>query len=318
VESEIIQPQRRNVWFVLRQICCFMLLLGIAGVFFFSGWAKLKALEPFSWNIIDVLPVGITTASVLAHVFIGLEWAIGGWLATHLFLRKITYKATLGLLALFTIYLLVLLAHQGNNGNCGCFGEMQPMKPVPSIIKNIILAVATLILWLLYPARPYRNSMYVALLVTGVAFTAPFVLEPVSIHGSGAVAHEPVVLDSLYTMGHPPPAIDLRRGKHIICFFSTTCPHCIKGAYLVQILHRQYPQFPIFMVLSGGYNAQSDFLEETKASQVPHTLLMNTKAFTAMAGPYVPSILWVNNSIVERKTYYTELEPATIKAWLGK
>lgn len=318
MEPDIVQPRRRNPGRILKQAIGFLLLLALSAVFFISGWSKLQTTEPFAWSFIDVLPIGITTAQVLARVFIGLEWAIGAWLAAHLFLRRITYKATLILLLLLTAYLIGLFLHQGNNGNCGCFGEWIYMKPLASIWKNVVLIAVTALLWFIYPAKPYRNAALVALVLTVAAFTLPFVLRPVYVSSGGEVVHQPITLDSLYSIGQPPPGVELRKGKHIVCFFSTTCPHCIKAAYLVQILHRQYPEFPIFMVLSGGKIAEQDFLEETKASAVPHTLIMNTKVFVELAGPSVPAIYWVNNGVIERKMYYTALEPAAIKAWLHR
>ena len=63
---------------------------------------------------------------------------------------------------------------------------------------------------------------------------------------------------------------------------------------------------------------QRDFLEDTKAEGVPHTLIMNTKVFVDLAGPSVPAIYWVRDGIIERKTYYTELEPGAINTWLSK
>jgi hypothetical protein len=193
------------------------------------------------------------------------------------------------------------------------------MRPAAAIWKNVILIAVTVLLWFVYPVRPYKNSLFVALALTVASFTLPFVIRPVYISGSGEVMKQPIILDSLYTVGNPPPKVDLRKGKHIICFFSTTCPHCVKAAYLVQILHRQYPEIPLFMVLGhGGFTAQSDFLEETKADSVAHTLVMDSRIFGKLAGEYVPTIYWVNNSVIERKTFYTELEPSAIKAWLKK
>jgi hypothetical protein len=156
----------------------------------------------------------------------------------------------------------------------------------------------------------------VALALAVAAFSLPFVLHPVYVRGSAKAVHEPVNLNPLYEYGHPRPAADLKAGKHIVCFFSTTCPHCIKGAYLLQILHRRYPELPVFMALNGTEALEKSFLEESKAGGVPHTRLENTPAFSSMAGQYVPAIYWVNNGVIERKTYYTELEPAAIKAWL--
>jgi hypothetical protein len=311
--------KNRNLFYILRSAVGLLLLLALAAVFFISGWSKLRTIDPFAWSFMDVLPVGITTASVIAHIFIGLEWAIGAWLAAHIYLRRVTYKATILLLVLMSAYLLGLYLHQGNNGNCGCFGEWLYMKPVAAIWKNVVLIALVVLLWIIYPSRPYRNMIFLAFALTAAAFTLPFVLKPLYVHGSGEVVREPIILDSLYTEGNPPPSINLKQGKHIICIFSLTCPHCVKAAYLVQILHRQYPTFPIFMVLGhGGFNDQQFFMEDTKADSVPHTLVMDSRIFNKLSGPYVPSIYFVNNSVIERKVYYTELEPATIKEWLKK
>ena len=308
--------ERRAAADIVRRLTGLLLLLSLAAVFLLSGWSKLQTIEPFTWSFIDILPVGITTASIIARLFIGLEWAIGAWLIAHLFLRSLTYKATIGLLLLLTAYLVLLIIQQGNNGNCGCFGEWLYMKPVAAIWKNIGMIAVTALLYFIYPSRPYNQQLYVAFALTVAAFTVPFVLEPVPIHGKGTIMHEAINLNPLYESGMPKPSIDLRKGKHIICYFSTTCPHCKKGAYLLQILHRRYPELPVFMVLNGTESLQQSFFAETKSASVTHTLLSSTPAFSSMAGAYVPAIFWVNNSVIERKTYYTELEPQAIKAWL--
>jgi hypothetical protein len=190
------------------------------------------------------------------------------------------------------------------------------MKPGAAIWKNIGMIAVVVLLYFIYPSRPYRNQGLVGVLVMVVAFIVPFVLEPVRIYGSGEKANEAINLDPIYQYGVPRPTVDLKQGKHIVAYFSTTCPHCKKGAYLIQILHRRYPELPIFMVLNGSPELEKEFFEETKSIAVPHTLMSNTPAFTTMAGKYVPAIYWINNSVIERKTYYTELAPGAIKDWL--
>lgn len=296
----------------LKFIVGLILLLALATVFFISGATKLQTIEPFSWSFEEILPMGSKAAAIAARLFIGLEWAIGAWLAAHIFLRRITYKATILLLLLLTAYLINLIIRQGNNGNCGCFGDWLYMKPSAAIWKNIGLIAVTILLWFIHPVRPYRHSAIAGTSLAAIAIALPFLLNPVK------VLRQPIKLDSLYTMGHPPPATDLRRGPHIICFFSTTCPHCRKAAEHLQILNRKNPELPLLMVLQGGYNSQQEFLDESKAYTVPHTLLMNSSEFVRLAGQYVPSIYWVRNSVIERKTYYTELDPVAIKAWMKK
>lgn len=303
---------------LIRKIFGALLLLALAAVFIISGWSKLQTIEPFTWSFIDILPIGFTTASVIAHLFIGLEWLLGAWLAAHLFLKRFTYPATIGLLVLLSAYLALLIVQQGNNGNCGCFGEWLYMKPGAAILKNVVMIAVVVLLWFLYPARPYKNDVFVAMALAMAAFATPFVVSPVSIHGEGKQMNKAINLEPIYESGIPKPSIDLKAGKHIICYFSTTCPHCKKAAYLVQILHRRYPELPIYMVLNGSDELETEFFKETNSTQVPHSLMTNTPAFTTMAGPYVPAIYWINNSVIEKETYYTELEPDLIKAWLKK
>ncbi len=309
---------KRSAGSLIKQAAGFILLLSLAGVFLLSGWSKVQTIEPFAWSFLDILPVNVTTASIIAHLFIGLEWLIGLWLLAHLYLRRFTYKATIALLVLLSLYLGGMILLQGNKGNCGCFGEWLYMKPADAIWKNVAMIVGVVILYLIYPSRPYRKQGYVALFLAVAAFTAPFVVDPVRIYDPGTAVREPIDLRPIDSFGTPKPSIDLKRGKHILCFFSTTCPHCIKGAYLVQILHRRNPELPLFIVLNGTPALEKSFLAESKSGDVPRTLLSNTRAFTSMAGEYVPAIYWVNNGVIERKSHYSELEPGAIEAWLKR
>ncbi len=302
---------------IIRFILGSLLLLSLAAVFLWSGWTKIDSLEPFTWSFVDILPVGITTAGVLARLMIGLEWLIGGWLLAQVY-TKITYTGTLAVLLLFCGYLGLLILQQGNTGNCGCFGEWLYMKPMAAIWKNLVMMAVVLLAWWIHPYKGYKWQPYPAALIAVAAFTLPFVLEPVYISSGSRPVHEAMNLDALYDgSAEPAPPIDLRKGKHVVCYFSTTCPHCKKGAYLLQILHRRYPELPVYMVLNGNDTLEREFLAETKSAAVPHSLMRSTPAFSRMAGPYVPTILWLNNSVAERKTYYTELEPGAIRKWLG-
>jgi uncharacterized membrane protein YphA (DoxX/SURF4 family) len=301
---------------IIRFIIGSLLLLSLAAVFLWSGWTKIQSLEPFTWSFIDILPLGMTGAGILARIMIGLEWLIGGWLIAQVY-SGITYRSTIAVLLLFCAYLGLLIYQQGNTGNCGCFGEWAYMKPMAAIWKNLIMIAALLLAWWVHPYNGYKGQMYPAVLLAVAAMTAPFLIEPVYISASSKPVREPMELTPLYDgLAQPVPKVDLRKGKHVVCYFSTTCPHCKKGAYLLQILHRRYPELPVYMVLNGNDTLEHEFLEETKSATVPHSLMRSTPAFSKMAGPYVPTILWLNNSVAERKTYYTELEPGAIKEWL--
>lgn len=298
-----------------------ILLLAMAAVFLFSGISKLYAFEPFVWNIMDAGISGFSTASVAARLFIGLELLLGLFLTAHLFLRSFTYPAIIGLLVLFTVYLIILIFRQGNSGDCGCFGEAYSMRPSEAIVKNIIMIGATILLMIIYPVRPYKNAEWIAAVSGMAALVVPFIFFPLSQDTKPTVVHEPVNLTPLYHSSHPEnvkPEVDLRRGKHIIAFMSLTCPHCKKAAFSLQVIHRRYPDLPIFMVLNGNPLFLEDFFRETHSEKVPHILFRGPEEFQSMAGMYVPAIYWINNSVIERKSNYFQLDPKNMEAWVGR
>lgn len=301
---------------IARFIIASLLLLSLAAVFLWSGWTKIIHLEPFSWNFIDILPVNGVTASVLAHLMIGLEWMIGGWLAVQVFSRA-TFRITLGVLLAFCAYLALTIATRGNAGDCGCFGGEVQMTPLAAILKNILMICALMLARWIHPYEDYKGQVYPAILIAVASFTLPFVLEPLYISAASKTIHERVDLGALYDgNAEPMPAVDLRKGKHVVCFFSTTCSHCKKTAVKLLSLYERYPELPVYMVLNGNDTLQREFLSETGASAIPHSLMRNTPAFSKMAGPFVPTILWINDGVTERKSHYDELEPGAIKQWL--
>jgi hypothetical protein len=313
--------QKRNSSFYIKRTIGLILLLAIAAVFLFSGISKLYSFERFVWNIMDAGISNMTLASVLARLFIGFEMLLGVFLLAHLFLKSFTYPAIIALLGVFIIYLIMLILKQGDNGNCGCFGDAYEMKPSAAILKNVIMIAATVVLFYLYPIRPHKNAAAVAGILGMVAIVVPFVVFPLSQDSQPQVVSRPIDFSPLYHSTNPdnkPPSVDLRQGKHIVAFMSLTCPHCKKAAFLLQVIHRQHPQFPIFFVLNGAPDFEKDFFDETHASSVPHMLFRGGEEFQSMAGSAVPAIYWINNSVIERDANYFQLDPKYMEAWLQR
>ncbi len=314
--NEIISPPS-NRRFSFKNITGFVLLLALAVVFAVSGISKIDSIETFEWSLLDLGISSFTLAAILARLLIGLELMIAGFLLFHIFLKPFTYLLTTGLLVVFTIYLLLLLLHQGNEGNCGCFGEWIYMSPLSSIWKNIAMIAATVILYFIYPGRAYKHMPIVALLVALTALTTPFVVYPMNIGDKPLVLEESIDLDPLYRSDIPNnPDRELRQGKHVIAFMSLGCPHCRKAAFLLQIIHRQHPDIPVYMVIAGPPELEEDFFKETNARDVPHLRFREPEDFIQMAGPSLPAIYWINNGVIERKANYFQLDPVVIREWL--
>ncbi len=314
--------EQKSGSFYLKRTIGAILLLAMSGVFFFSGYSKMyseNAFDNFQWTFYDIGIPSTLAAGIMARMMIGLEFMLGLFLLAHIFLKRFTYKAVIAILVFFIGYLLIVVLKQGNTGNCGCFGDKLAMKPLAAIWKNVGMIVATLLLMYLYPVRPYKHQEYVSLALALVAFSTPFILNPVYTGTAPEPYSREVDFGQLYRYT-PAPAADVRQGKHIVAFMSLTCPHCKKAAYLLQIIHRDHPEIPMLLVLDGNEAHEKKFFEETHAGNVPYIIYRHTAEFEAMAGPSVPSIYWVKNGKIEYKSKYAyyQLDPQFMLDWLKK
>jgi uncharacterized membrane protein YphA (DoxX/SURF4 family) len=309
----------RTIKFYIKRISGLILLLSMAAVFLFSGISKLYSFDQFTWNIMDAGVTNMTFASVLARLFIGLELLLGLCLLAHLFLRSFTYPAVIAILGIFTAYLVLIIFRQGNTGNCGCFGDAFKMTPSAAIVKNLVMIALTTVLIYLYPVKPYRNAEWIAAFAGMASLVVPFLFFPMSLGTKPHMANDPIDLTPLYQSENPansPPSVELRKGKHIVAFMSLTCPHCRKAAFLIQVIHRQNPEIPLFMVLNGHPDLAQEFFKESRSESVPHILFRGPDEFMSMAGPSVPAIYWINNSVIERKSNYMQIDPSHMWKWL--
>jgi len=322
LESEKpVQPPapRKNASFYVKRTIGAILLVALAAVFFYSAWSKIytdNAFDSFQWTFIDLGINSAVVASFIAHFMIGFEILLGLFLLFHVYLKSFTYKAVIAVLVVFIIYLLIIIARQGNTGNCGCFGDQLAMKPLAAIWKNLAMIAATLVLWKIYPVKPYKYSEIAFILLAGLALIVPFLLRLVFVGTEPVKVAKTINLDPLYQYT-PAPEIDLRKGKHIVAFMSLTCHHCQKAAYLLQIIHHEHPDFPI---LDGPDTYLKKFFDATHAEGVPHIYYKHSDDFMKMAGTSVPSILWINNDTVEYKSTYAyyQLDPEFMKQWFKK
>lgn len=302
--------------FYIKRITGLILLLALAAVFLFSASSKLADIEPFEWTFIDLGIGNMLWASVTAHIFIGLEFLIALFLIFHIYLKDVTYPATIAFLVLLTLYLVILIMKQGNTGNCGCFGNWLYMHPIDAIWKNLAMIAACIILIRIYPVKPYKNQEWISAVLAMAALVVSFIFSPLNANHKPEISDEPLRLSLLYADSTNKPDVELRTGKHIIAYMSLTCPHCRKAAYLLHILKHQNSDIPVYLVLSGHPDNEKAFFDETKAADLPYLLFKDKEAFEEMAGPAVPAIYWVNNGIIERKSTYLQLDPTDIKDWL--
>lgn len=309
----------RSPLFIVKRIIGAILLLAMAAVFIFSAYSKIysiNAFDGFVWTFLDLGITSIKAAGIMARVMIGLELLLALFLICHIFLRTFTYKAIIILLTIFIGYLSMVLYQQGNTGNCGCFGDVYAMQPLQAIYKNIAMIAVTILLMFIYPVKPFKGQEWIAPLLGMAALVAPFIIAPFNADTQPEKVNKSIDLSPLYA-GANKPDVELRTGKHIVAFLSLTCPHCRKAAYLMQVIHKQHPEIPMYLVLNGPATYKDEFFNETHAAEVPNLFFPDTKGFIAMAGSAVPSIYWITDSHIDYKSNYYQMDPTRMIQWMN-
>ncbi|MFN5183484.1 MAG: MauE/DoxX family redox-associated membrane protein [Bacteroidota bacterium] len=307
----------------LKKILLFLLSVFTGLIFIYSGYTKLHPIEPFEFTFVDLGIGGWQTAPFLARCLIGLEFLIGILMISGVRVKQ-TALITIGTLLMFSVYLIFILIKEGNNGNCGCFGNAIVMTPVQALIKNVFLLVISFMLFKFYEGFDYRRfGVWLILLFSVASLSMPHVLNYVDFDYSASylVPKEnffKLELDSLYKdakLNVPPK--NLKNGKHVLAFMSMSCPHCRIAAKKMRIMKEKNPGLPIYFILNGDNDKIKPFFDDTKARNIKFCIL-NGKNFVYLAGLNMPTIYLLNNSVVENKVNYMELDQREVEKWLSK
>jgi hypothetical protein len=298
-----------------------ILSLSIGAFFIFSAYSKTVPVQYFEYTISSQLHVSRTLSVWAARFFIGLEAALGLLLLINVFGRsRWVIKACLVLLAVFSVHLTILWITMGNDVNCGCMGSLAPMSPAISLLKNLILFLLLLVLLRYAPVEKSNTQQLLAVVVTILIVALPFFLFP---------ANEPVTLP-LSTLYRPEqaelPKLDLRKGKHIVCFLSLTCSHCRDAATKIHQIKANNPAIPFYFFFPNEDNDTvkawklKDFMHSTEDSDIPYSFIPY-KTFVDMvkaAGEDgVPTMLWMQDSTIIRKMEVPDIHQSEMEQWLS-
>lgn len=317
-QEQIATQQATPSFFTAKHIIGLTLLILLAAVFAFSGYSKMhsnNAFDNFQWTFIELGFNNQVVSGVLARLMIGVEFALALLLLAHMYLKKFTYKAVIGILVFFIVYLIIVIVKRGNTGDCGCFGDKWSMTPLQAIIKNVVMIGITAILMKVYDIKPYKHQEILLPPVIALGFSLAFIFNPMYTSSAPSPSKKNIDLTLLYKYPSAPPA-DLMTGKHIVVFASYYCPHCRKAAYLLQKIQHEHPDYPIFLVMNGAPEQEQDFWTESHAKSLAHCYYPHTDEFMKLAPDGTPAIYWVNNGKVEYQSTYYQLDPKHMEEWL--
>lgn len=292
-----------------------LITLCIGVLYVFSAWKKMSPIDLFQFRLAEDGICGGLCSVLGIRILIIWELALGLLMFLHISLNKFTYNALIWTSVVFILYLTYLFFYNGAQADCGCFGEHYKMTPGLAILKNILVLGLVVYLKHQHHRMFYRYSNVIALSIFGISAAFVFALRPVSVPGSSADYRIPkhLKLDTLWTspLAVPKPALNFKKGKSVIAFFSLTCSHCIEAAYKLHILKLQFKDAPFLMVLGGRKAKLQNFLNRTKSTDIPFTLFEDELFYTLCEGQ-VPRIFLCQNLKPIRSIEKYDLEPDVI------
>lgn len=302
-----------------------VLLSAIVGlIFLFSAYSKLFPIETFEYTLVGSGFINWEISVIVARLIICIEFVLG-----VLFLFSLTNKNTLyftsALLVLFSLHLFYQLIIKGNQIDCGCFGSLLSMTPIQAIIKNMLL------LLIIYGITKFKFSInlkikYKSIYLFILSMIIVFIINPVDFNYSKSYLDKPfshykLALEPLYTYHNndefEQPKLDLRKGKFIVAFLNPSCEHCKLAAQKLSVIHTENPNIPIYIFVRGDDKEINAFTAKYYIDKLPYSKL-NGQLFFALAGAQLPSIYYLNNSIVEKHVDHSTLEQSHIETWLQK
>lgn len=259
--------------------------------FLISAYSKI--INPGSVEVI-LIDQGIVsdriTAAYIIRLFIGLEFAIGILFLFPYYLKSITIPLTFILLIFFSGYLGYSGFILGEKENCGCFGEMLKMSPVESILKNILLMILVVILFV--KGNDIRKKIFLPIAVVPLVFATVFIISPIR------DVSEFKFSKFIYFEGAG--RVDLTSGEKIVAVFSLDCEHCQQTASEIADLQRNENNLPeLYVLFFSEGNVTVDLFNSITHSNFPYHMI-DANDFFSLIGNQPPRIYWLRNGKVEK------------------
>lgn len=209
-----------------------VLTTGLGIVLILSGATKALNTRDFIFALASFykLPEVLAAFGLLVPA---VELTVGLALLLRLQLRRTVI--TIGVLILTATSVLVFGAQFGELESCRCFGGFFESSPAVALLRNFLLLIAAIGIWVLEKGRLPEVVSRLKLVLVGFALLVTGVV-------SGFSFHHPL-LDrsdtrpgSIFPVDKLPERVSLHKGRQYLFVFRPTCSHCLDGVANVNLL----------------------------------------------------------------------------------
>ena len=290
-------------------------LLGL--VFIVSAVLKLIDMDSFEIYIYSYHFFSLNASFIVARLAIILELVLGIGLVSHT-VHKMYWWGSMVMLGGYTLLLIYALI-LGRTDSCHCFGDFLQLDPKQSLIKNGVLMLFFL---LIYRMESWKTPFRLLILcLTVMASTiAVFVISPPDNLTSNADPEQNLQLELFNEMLDDAPldALNLREGKQVICFFSTSCEVCQLAAHKLSLMQQFYdfPKESITYLFMGNEESIAKFYEESGSTQYRDVLYPDVARMLKAINGNFPVIVFLEDGEVVHEYSFRNMNEAEIQAFM--
>ena len=290
-------------------------LLGL--VFIASAVLKILDMDRFEIYVYSYHFFSLNFSFLVARAAIILELVLGIGLISNS-LHKMYWWGSMAMLIGYSILLLYALVI-GRTDSCHCFGDFLQLNPKQSLLKNGVLMALFLLIYRLKEWKtPFR---WLILCLAVMASTiAVFVVSPPDNYTPDYNPDQNLQVELFDEALNEAPldVLNLREGRKVICFFSTSCDYCQMAAKKLSLMQQFYgfPPENITFVFMGTEEGVTEFYEKTELARYGYVLYEDVVKLLKISNGNFPTIVFLDNGKVVHEYGFRNMREEEIKAFL--
>lgn len=271
----------------------FQVIVGMALIF--SGYENLQNMEDMEYRFVEQYLGNWYIAPVFARVVIGLKWVLGSFLILNI-KPKIWFLSLLFFIPVLSVYDLIWdFQDMVIESNYSSFGLDSNWVSILWISLTCVLAVYQVktkktsdfrISWVKYP-------MVITMLILPFILNAIFISDLYDSTPDYDISFKSSLIQS-------PVLSELAKTNGLVCFYSTSCPFCVKAARKIAVAQKRYSNFPdIYICFQGNEEGAKYFLEVANINA--DYKVLDTELYQKFSNFVYPQFQYVESDVVKYK-----------------
>ena len=286
-------------------------------VFIASAVLKILDMDRFEIYVYSYHFFSLNFSFLAARAAIILELVLGIGLISNS-LHKVYWWGSMAMLTGYSLLLIYAFVN-GRTDSCHCFGDYLQLDPKQSLLKNGVLMVLFLLIYRMKEWKTPFRWLILFLAVMASTITV-FVVSPPDNYTQNYNSDQNLQVELFDEALNEAPldALNLREGKKVICFFSTSCEYCQMAAQKLSLMQQFYgfPPENIFFVFMGTEKGVAEFYEKSESVAYSYLLYDDVVKLLKINNGNFPTIVFMDNGEVVHEYGFRNMREEEIKAFL--